>query len=388
VSPPVPVDEMLGRLACALDAAPSNELAGVLHDVLAEPLGLRHVWLYLLDYAEECLCPAPSHRDPPPPGGPIAVRGTDAGRALTKRSPVLADGLLWVPVSQRGETVGVLGLGLGAQVEPATAYAPSLGVLVGAAVVAARRRYDDWETVRGAAELALPASVQWATLAPTIHNEPAFEVAARLEPADEFGGDAWDFGVRDKSLAFGLFDATGHDLLAAVLGTLSTSAYRWARRRGGDLPAAAHAVDRAVREMEMPTRFVTGVMCELDGRTGELAWLCAGHPAPILVCADGTVELVPPAVRPPFGLGGEVSLGRRVLTPGDVIVLYSDGITESGRRRGRFYGEERLRELAGRTFDADCLLHESVRRMLDDALEHEAGRLGDDATLFAARWRG
>jgi hypothetical protein len=378
--------ELLGRLACALDAAPSSGLAAVLHDTLVEPLALRHVWLYLLDYGEDTLSLAASERDAGSPPDAIAVAGSAAGRALLARTPVVAEGVLWVPVSQRGESVGVLGLGLRSGREPAAGTVNALGVMVGATVVAARRRYDDWETTRGADELTLPASVQWATLAPTIHREPAFDVAARLEPAEEFGGDAWDFGVRDTTLTFGIFDATGHDLHAAVLGALATSAFRWARRRGADLAGAATAIDDAVAAMGAPTRFVTGVLCDIDGSSGRLRWLCAGHPAPLLVGRDGSVELPPPAVRPPFGLGGECALGERGLTPGDVVLLYSDGIVEAGRRHGRLYGAERLAELAAATFTPDVRMHVAVRRMLDDTVDYEAGPLGDDATIFAVRW--
>lgn len=74
------------------------------------------------------------------------------------------------------------------------------------------------------------------------------------------------------------------------------------------------------------------------------------------------------------------------LEPGDRLLLYSDGITEARDEHGRFFGEERLVELTERAAAARLSAPETVRRLAAAVLEHQNGRLQDDATLLLVEW--
>jgi serine phosphatase RsbU (regulator of sigma subunit) len=264
--------------------------------------------------------------------------------------------------------------------------AAPLGVLLGAAIVGARRRYDLLEVVRGAPALRLESAIQWSVLAPTIHEEPGLEVAARVEPADEHAGDAWDFSVRDGQLTFALFDAMGHGLQAALTTTLVVSAYRWSRRRGDDLVTTARTLDEAVATAEPRDQFVTANLCQLEIATGQLTWLCAGHPAPLLVRGDVVQDVGREAPLRPLGLGGERRFQQHALASGEAVLLYSDGVIEARRAGGPAWGLPSLCERATREVGADAPLMVGIRSLLDAVVDHAGEELRDDATLFAVRW--
>src|SRR3954470_12042655 len=100
----------MSSLVRALDAASSDRFTDVLYETLAEPLALRHAWLYLLDYSENHMRSAPTMHAPAPPPGPVSVRDSALGKALTTRTVQACDDpehgrLLLIPVSQRGEAV-------------------------------------------------------------------------------------------------------------------------------------------------------------------------------------------------------------------------------------------------------------------------------------------
>ncbi|GAB3003203.1 hypothetical protein GCM10023080_081140 [Streptomyces pseudoechinosporeus] len=146
-------------------------------------------------------------------------------------------------------------------------------------------------------------------------------------------------------------------------------------------------LERSVcREME-GEKFVTAILAEI--RAGhEASFLNYGHPEPMLVRRDGTVDFPrPPVYALPLGLGthgGEGPKPFRVpFAPGEQLLLYTDGVTEARDGHGDFY------PLAGRAFllkhsDAPAAL-EALR---DDVMRHAAGPPHDDAAMLLLRYHG
>jgi serine phosphatase RsbU (regulator of sigma subunit) len=378
-----------GRMLQALDGAASDHFADQVFDVLAGTFPLRHAWIYLLDYSENLLRPLPTCTAPPPLPGFLEMRTSFGGRVLSNRTAAAdQDGSVWVPITQRGEPVGVIDIGLAraADVFPLLELAGGLSVSLGAAIVGARRRYDLLESVRGASALTLEAAIQWSVLAPTVHEEPGLEVAARVVPATEHAGDAWDFSAHDTKLSFLLLDAVGHGLHAGLLSALAIGAYRWSRRKADDLAASAAIVDEAIAADRETVTFATAILGELERTTGYVSWVCAGHPPPLVVHGGSAVRLQLEQPGTPLGLGGDRHVNRYRLRPGGALLLYSDGVVEAKGGGGQRYADERLRTSVEQGFAAPSRLDVVVRNILDDVTAYAGGVLRDDATLFCVRW--
>ncbi|GAA4740882.1 PP2C family protein-serine/threonine phosphatase [Actinomycetospora chibensis] len=187
-----------------------------------------------------------------------------------------------------------------------------------------------------------------------------------------------------------VFDGVGHDLAAGSATALAVSAIRNARRRGvSDLAALAIEADIQMQAAGVLPRFVTAILARLDLRTGELRYLVAGHPHPLLLRQGHLVGAFEATPRPPLGVGehaAPVEEAVEWLEPGDRVVFYSDGITEARGADGRFFGERRLVDLSERAELDEVSAPETLRRLAAAVLEHQGGLLQDDATLLMVDW--
>jgi sigma-B regulation protein RsbU (phosphoserine phosphatase) len=121
-----------------------------------------------------------------------------------------------------------------------------------------------------------------------------------------------------------------------------------------------------------------------DDATRTLAYVNCGHNPPLLVRADGSAEwLAPTAVA--LGFFGEFACttASRSLAPGDVLVVYSDGITEAWSDGGEDYGEARLLDVV--RANRGCPSAELVRRIMADVTRFSAPAQADDWTVIVAR---
>jgi Stage II sporulation protein E (SpoIIE) len=387
-------DTVFRRLVEELNNAPAAAMLDVAYEVLSEPLGLRHLWLYMADYSEQKLEPVPCRFNPPPPD-PISIRGSLPGRAYLSRAPTEAEGdgqggpILWVPVVQRSDSIGVLGLGVKAHSDEVPSWASALGALIGGAVVGARRHADVFEMSKGAGQLRLAAMMQWDLLPMPSYADSGLHIAGGLEPAYDIAGDSFDFAANDGRLDLAIFDAMGHGLGATLLTTLAVGAYRLARRRLRSLPEMAKDVDRAVAFQGDGEAFVTGHLCALDVRAGRLEWINVGHPLPVLIRNHASMEIGPADPMLPFGLDGAPPKPTQIqLEPADILLFYSDGVVDAVSRHGEPYGLARLVDQAGRHYAGGASLAPGVRHILDEVKEHAENRLRDDGTVLAVRWLG
>jgi hypothetical protein len=382
---------MLAELLDRLDSAPAEEMVDVSFEVLREDLGLRHLWLYVADYGEEELRPVPNQRTLSPPEDSIRIRGSVAGRCYTGREIIESDDqegpTLWVPIFRRSERLGVLAFGLKEHSPWVSALAPAVALATGAAVIGAARHSDVFELARGARHLSLAAALQWDLLPLPIFHDPSLELAGRVEPAYDIGGDAFDFAANPGVAEIAVFDAMGHGLASTLLTTLTVGAYRFTRRRNQDLRAMAQDIEEAVLAHPVNDVFVTGHLCRLH-ENGELDWLNAGHPVPLLVRDHAASPLGDPPPMLPFGLGGRPrGITTVQLQPGDIVLFYSDGVIEARPQEGQAFGMERFVDMAGRYGDPETDTFLLVRQILDAVKAHARGILRDDATLVAVRWR-
>jgi serine phosphatase RsbU (regulator of sigma subunit) len=252
---------------------------------------------------------------------------------------------------------------------------------------------DTLVRLRRRSDLGLPAELQYSILPPLSFASDAVTVAAALEPCYHVAGDAIDYSVDDGRTRLAVFDGMGHGLHSAQCAVFTVAAYRTARRTGESLPESLHSIDEALTAGLGGEIFTTAVLAELDTRTGALQWVNAGHPEPLLLRGNRLVRVLETDPRPPLGLGHlldsqTADIGREQLEPGDVVLLYTDGVTEARAPGGDFFGVERLVDLIIRHFAGGLTAQETMRRVVRELLAHHDGQLTDDATLLLVQWNG
>ncbi|MCW5766808.1 MAG: serine/threonine-protein phosphatase [Phycisphaeraceae bacterium] len=245
-------------------------------------------------------------------------------------------------------------------------------------------------------ELAAAASVQRWLLPPSTSSSAAVGVASFYRAAQHCGGDYYDVGpLPDGRIGVLVADVSGHGAAAAVLmAILRTVVHDDVDRFGVGGPAAL--LDHAHQHLcaiGLPSRgaFITAFAGTLDSDTGRFTYSCAGHPPPrLLRAADRAVMSVAGAGSLPLGiLDDSTSYVEETihLQPGDLLLFYSDGITEARSPSGAFFGTARLdRALLELPVDATP---DMVVGVIEDAIRRFAGigSPGDDQTLLAVRWQ-
>ncbi len=394
------IDDLLDA---AYTAAP-YQLPALL-DRYAEAAGIGSAALYLVDLQHTVLVPYDGAA-----AGPeelLSVDGTLAGRAyqLVEVLPQpSADGGLriWLPLLDGSERIGVLCVTLAdpdawteAQ-DVLRARLRRLAALAAQLVVTKTLYGDTLVGLRRRTEMGLPAEIQWSLLPPLTFACDVVTVAAALEPAYEVAGDTVDYAVNRGHAHVGIFDGMGHGLQSAQLASLAVAAYRRARRAGATLVEIAQEVDGALLAAFGGEAFSTAVLAELDTDTGRLQWVDAGHPEPLLLRNGRLVKTLAVDPSPPLGLSGALdragspaafAVGVEQLEPGDRVLLYTDGVTEARSPDGEFFGVERLADLVTRNLSGGLPTPETLRRVVRSLLEHQQGRLNDDATLLLLEWR-
>lgn len=360
----------------------------------AAPLGVMQLNLYLADFERVVLQPillSPDLTDPIVAEEDVA--NSAAGRAFRTARPVVERSgeavQVWVPLVERAERTGVLGMTLPALDDALLADCVRLGRFAGILVRGFARTTDLVHLRRRRRTMTLAAGMQWDLLPPLSVRCSQAMACGLLEPAYEIAGDAFDYALNDRQLDAALFDGMGHGVGATLLTTLAIGAYRHVRR-GGEAPAAAHAqVDEAVATHFGEEAFVTGTLIRLSLETGLLEWTNAGHPAPLLLRANRVIAELdcPPSL--PFGLGGEPQPpATEALLPGDSVLFYTDGVVEGRSHTGEEFGIDRLARSWQAAASTGLPPEENLRQLADAFIAFNAGKLRDDATLLLIHWSG
>ncbi len=255
-------------------------------------------------------------------------------------------------------------------------------------------------------EVLMARRIQERLLPSSMPRIPGFEVAASSDPSQQVGGDYFDFlQLGDGRWGFAVGDVTGKGVPAALLmSNVQASLHGQALHPGG-VAATVERMNTLLAESTDPHMFVTFFYGVLDPATGEAVCTNAGHEPPILLRADGRVERV--------RIGGLIlgmlpgqSYAEHSLTlePGDLMVLYTDGVTEAtgpghigpedqddddslDESATNFFEEERLLEVVrqSRGLGAEDLR----QRILREVRAFTEGRpQSDDITLLVLKRLG
>ncbi len=290
---------------------------------------------------------------------------------------------LTVPVTDRGDAIGVLELSLPRYPdEQVVADVAATAHALAYVVIANRRHTDLFEWGQRTTLFSLAAEIQ-RRLLPTSYTCEAgqFTLAGWLEPASSVGGDTFDYNLDRDVLQLSITDAVGHEVEAALLATLLVASLRNGRRRGLSLPEqASNANDNLAAHTEAGN-FVTGQLLRIDLRSGAATIINAGHPLPLRL-RHGRVEEIQLDIDLPFGLqpGRSFRVQQFPLEPGDRLVFVTDGMLE--RNAARFDVATTLGETGH--------LHprEVVHELGAAVIRATADDLRDDATVLVLDWYG
>lgn len=197
-------------------------------------------------------------------------------------------------------------------------------------------------------ELEIAGRIQQSVLPVEFPPVEGFDVHAVLDPAREVGGDFYDVMRLDGGrVGFVVADVCGKGVPAAMVMMSARTLVRGAAIGLGDPASVLSEVNAIMAENNPLAMFVTAFFCVLDPRSGHVVYANAGHPPPLLVRADGTAAFLETAGVPAVGIlpDQRYGLGECALEPGDLLFMYSDGVTEAENGGGEQFGEGRLRRL-------------------------------------------
>ncbi len=228
-------------------------------------------------------------------------------------------------------------------------------------------------------------------------NFPGHDIYARTSPLETVGGDFYDsIPITDKILGLVIADVSGHGLPAALQVRDIYMGLRMATSRDFKIVRTVERLNQIIHQSRSTGRFVSMFYGELE-TDGTLIYVNAGHPAPILLTADGVVrELHEGGVVLGPLPNATYHRGFVQLRAGDLLVAYTDGITETVRGNSlqvsttserEEYGVDRLvaRCKEWQTLDAETL----VNRLFEDVDDWSGGCApGDDRTLAAVKFIG
>jgi serine phosphatase RsbU (regulator of sigma subunit) len=201
------------------------------------------------------------------------------------------------------------------------------------------------ELERKKAELQVAADIQTAFLPKDIPRPAGFDLAAASIPAREVGGDFYDvFTQGDGKYALVIADVAGKGVPASLFMALSRTAVRIVSRWEKTAQSVVNGSNTIFIKDSGSTSFVSVFYAILNGDTRQLTYVNAGHNPPILRRAGGTIEELEPT-GPVIGLVDEPGYRERqvTLSPGDVLVMFTDGVTEAINRNEEMFSDERLR---------------------------------------------
>ena len=386
--------EELGR--AILNGPPD---ASTLSEVLVEHVSLMfpHSQLEIRVFPDQTLLRHPDDRQPvAAPAWEWLATQSEAQHFLPGEVPpwdtqAADDALVVTPVLdvETKEPIGGIHLSLPGDPDAASSLLPavqSCAAQIASALHGARVYAQQLAHESVSRELALAGQIQANFLPDTLPDVPGWQLEAMLEPARETSGDFYDvIPLPGGRLGIVIADVADKGMGAALFMALSRTLIRtYAVEHESQPELVLGAANHRILADTGTGLFVTVFYGVLDPSSGELTYSNAGHNPPYLLNArDGNTVQELERTGVPLGILDSVTWEQRVvhLSPGDVLLLYTDGITEAQNAQEAFFDEDRLREVVraslGRSArDIQNGLIAQVDAFVGDAPQH------DDITLM------
>ena len=235
-------------------------------------------------------------------------------------------------------------------------------------------------------DLEIAREIQYAMLPQAAFDSPAFEAFGLTRPANTVGGDFYDvLPLADGRIVVSLGDVAGKGSPAALLMALLLAMFRTLVDEGLESAALAERLNVQVSRHAPPSRFITLFFAACDPQTGRIVYVNAGHMPGLLRRRDGTFDRLS---------GGGVALGmfehskyeahETVIEPGEMLVLYSDGVTEAENHKGQAFEESGLERVI--TANAQANPPDLARAIVRVVEAHaQETYLADDLTVLVVK---
>lgn len=223
-------------------------------------------------------------------------------------------------------------------------------------------------------------------LPPDLPAVDGVDLASHYDPAEgvDIGGDFYDLIGADSEWTVLIGDVRGKGVEAAALTAMARHTVRSGALLGLDPGGILELLNAVLLSEPSPERFCTAVCGRLSLRDGHavLTLACGGHPEPLIVRADGTVEPITcNGMLVGAFPGASYETTTTMLHPGDLVLFYTDGITEA-RRDDEFFGRQRLQQQLAATVGATA---DTVIRQVHTAVEAFQTRQRDDMAMLSLR---
>ncbi len=240
------------------------------------------------------------------------------------------------------------------------------------------------------AELNAAALIQTGILTDDFPDNESYAVYADLNPAATVGGDFYDYFLADDThLVIVIGDVSGSGFSPAMFMMLTKTLIKVYAQSGYGSDKVLEHTNRFLNQSNPENFFVTCWLGIIDLTKGILSYTNAGHQHPVIVRKGEEPEYL--LSDPNFVLGTKRSVDYREkrfkLSPGDQLILYTNGVTEAQSPEGEFFGDERLLAVIGENKNQD--MPEIVKAIRTCVDAFEAGNThSDDATVLALSFRG
>jgi sigma-B regulation protein RsbU (phosphoserine phosphatase) len=238
-------------------------------------------------------------------------------------------------------------------------------------------------------EMELASRIQLSMLPQVPPPLATLDIAFHFQPLDEVGGDYYDLlPLADEKLGIAIGDVAGHGIGAALLMSMAKSSLHTQASRGSEVLEVMASINDMVYSALKERKFMTFFYSVLDIRALTLTYANAGHHYPYHLDENsGQLSSLVPSVYP-LGVRQNVDFPVRQiqLSPGDILIYYSDGMTESKNPEGEEFGFERLEQaiLEFKALSAEAIRDGILRRLAAFCLDQRAE---DDQTILIVKVR-
>ena len=237
-------------------------------------------------------------------------------------------------------------------------------------------------------DVALAAQVQRMFLPNHRPSIPGLEIAGMMQPARGVSGDYYDYrSIDEHTLQIVIADVSGKGVPAALLMSATAAAVQLEARQKRDMLEVVNRLNSSLHSLSDSNRYVTLLLADIDARRQSLRYVNCGH-NPALLFQVKTHDVVPMESSCfPIGMfdSEACAIKSADLTAGDILVLYTDGVTEAENSLGEEFGMERLSTLIRRShmLSADRLMNHILESVTD--FSRDVG-LDDDATILVVKF--